>query len=283
MSKSLEQKWVFTRPKGVTYTAMCIWVDNNIHKPDCDLDKAYMYIWLICNMLVCKKKYFGDRWQDYNDFSSYLANDVFFRLRSERLVAVKSVLNYVKSIMNFRKMQYCNEMFSEVIDTNKPQYDYFNNDLFNEVTKNKLELYNHVELEIRIRDILVDTPNIILANIAESYKSNKRVYENLYISCLLTIINRMTLPNHNERILGKKVKSNTSFNDVDYITNNTDRELIIWHLPKELNDVVSIIVNRTYSTLINEIKEAINDSKVDEDEYASILATGFFGDSTDDR
>lgn len=174
-------------------------------------------------------------------------------------------------------------MFSEVIDTNKPQYDYFNNDLFNEVTKNKLELYNHVELEIRIRDILVDTPNIILANIAESYKSNKRIYENLYISCLLTIINRMTLPNHNERILGKKVKSNTSFNDVDYITNNTDRELIIWHLPKELNDVVSIIVNRTYSTLINEIKEAINDSKVDEDEYASILATGFFGDSTDDR
>ena len=43
-----------------------------------------------------------------------------------------------------------------------------------------------------------------------------------------------------------------------------------------------MIVSRSYNTIIDNIKEAMDSNKMEDDEYASILASGFFGDGSDD-
>ena len=282
MEKDLSKEWLFTRPKGVSYTAMCIWVDENISKPDCDDEKAYKYIWLIANMLACKAKYFGSRWLDYNDFSSYLANDVYFRLKDTKKKKIKSVLNYMKSILYFRKCAYCDETYSEVIDVKKSQYDKFNEDLFKDRYKNSLESYNHVMLEMQIEDIMEDLPNIIKSNISSVYKSDKKLYENIYISSLFTMINRITLPNSKLEFLTSKYRIHSKFDDIQYYVKNRDNNIISWHIPEEIQNIVSVIVSRSYNTIIDNIKEAMDSNKMEDDEYASILASGFFGDGSDD-
>ena len=282
MEKDLSNEWLFTRPKGVSYTAMCIWIDENIYKPDCDDNKAYMYIWLIANMLACKKRYFGNRWLDYNDFSSYLANDVYFRLKDPKKSKVKSVLNYMKSIIYFRKCMYCDETYSEVIDVSKSQYDKFNEDLFKDRYKNSLESYNHAMLEMQIEDIMEDLPNIIKSNISSVYKSDKKLYENIYISSLFTMINRVVLPNSKLEFLNNKYRIHSKFDDIQYYCKNRDTDIVSWHIPEEIRNVVSVIVSRSYNAIINSIKEAIDTNKMEDDEYASILASGFFGDGSND-
>lgn len=279
--KDLSKEWLFTRPKGVSYTAMCIWIDSHIYEPDCDIETAYKYLWLIANMLTCKKKYFGNRWQDYNDFSSYLANDVYFRLMDPKKKKIKSVLNYMKSIIYFRKNRYCKETFSEVVDLSKSQYSDFNEDLFRDINKSNLESYNHKNLELQVEDLMADIPNIVRSNISDVYKYNNRLYENIYISSLLTIINRFTLPNAKLEYIDNKLKE-SRLDLILYFCKNKDTDPVYWHLPQELKSVVSVVVNRSYGQIIKGINEAIDRNKVGDDEYISILATGFFGDEPND-
>ena len=279
--KDLSREWLYTRTKGVSYTDMCIWIDKNIHDPDCDVDTAYKYIWLLANMLACKAKYFIN-FNDYQNFSSYLATDVFLRLRNKEKKPIKSVLNYMKSILYFRKCMYCDETFSEVIDVSRSQYDNFNEDLFKDRFKNSLESYNHVTLELIIGDILEAMPEIIKSNISDSYKVNKRIYENIYISALLSSLNRIVLSNDKLEYLHSKHTKQSKFDDIKFYSKNKDSDLILWHLPKELESVVNVIVNRSYNSIINSIKEAIDYTKIDDDEYISVLASGFFGESVDD-
>ena len=188
----------------------------------------------------------------------------------------------MKSIIYFRKCMYCDETYSEVIDVNKSQYDRFNEDLFKDRYKNNLESYNHAMLEMQIEDIMEDLPNIIKSNISSVYKSDKKLYENIYISSLFTMINRITLPNDKLEFLTNKYRIHSKFDDIQYYVKNRDTNIISWHIPEEIKDIVSVIVSRSYNTIINSIKEAIDSNKVEDDEYNSILASGFFGDSSDD-
>ena len=61
-----------------------------------------------------------------------------------------------------------------------------------------------------------------------------------------------------------------------------DNNIISWHIPEEIQNIVSVIVSRSYNTIIDNIKEAMDSNKMEDDEYASILASGFFGDGSDD-
>ena len=40
---------LFTKPKNLKYTDLCIWIDANAYKSDCDDEKLYEYLFLITN------------------------------------------------------------------------------------------------------------------------------------------------------------------------------------------------------------------------------------------
>ena len=43
------------KDKKIKYTDMCIYIDNNINKPDADVEKIYDYLVKISYMLASKK------------------------------------------------------------------------------------------------------------------------------------------------------------------------------------------------------------------------------------
>ena len=79
------------------------------------MDKAFTYMYLLAYMLSCKAKYFKNI-DDYDGFAYFLAYSTYSRYQDKNKKPIKSVLNYMKSIMYFRKLTYDRETFCEVID-----------------------------------------------------------------------------------------------------------------------------------------------------------------------
>ena len=83
------------------------------------MDKAFTYMYLLAYMLASKAKYFKNL-NDYDGFAYSLAFSTYSRYMDPNKKKIKSVLNYMKSIMYFRKLTYDRETFCEVIN---PEYN----------------------------------------------------------------------------------------------------------------------------------------------------------------
>ena len=37
---------LYSKPKGMKYVDLAIWIDNNFYEPDCDRNKAFEYMYI---------------------------------------------------------------------------------------------------------------------------------------------------------------------------------------------------------------------------------------------
>lgn len=216
------------KPKGVTYTQMAIWIDNHIYEPDCDYDTAYEYMYLLAYMLAAKHKYFNTQ-EEYEDFSTFLAYNVFQRYTADKYVNngskhLKSVLNYMKSILYFRKMAFNAQYRQKIID---PKFDNFDSDVYVEKQRAAYEASNREALVNGILDTFKRVPRMIKCCIPKVYCDDKSLEANLYMSSMLTIINRITLNNKCSTIFEEKANSSPKFDEVKYYSSHsTDNEVV---------------------------------------------------------
>ena len=187
---------------------------------------------------------------------------------------IKSVLNYMKAIKYFRKISYERIAYSEMID---PMFDKnFNSDKLIENTKISFESNKRDILELYVSDSIKTFYKTIKNNIPWIYKNDKLIYNKLCISCLLSFTDRITLNKCVRDIYLNKYDKNVTFNNCNYLSKKLNSDsVILWHLPKEYENVVRIILNRSYNKFVEEVKEAINDMKVSDKEMSDIWATGF--------
>lgn len=266
----------FSKPKGMTYTDLCIWIDNNFYEPGCDMNKAFEYMYIIAYMLASKKKYFTNI-DDYDGYAQYLAFSTYTRMTNADKNQIKSVLNYMKSIMRFRKIGYQKETFSEVIDSEYNKA--WNGDLYTEKNINRLENGNRVQLESLVEDLLTQIPKSVHKNIPKVYKSDKFVSKNIYTSVLLTLLYNFTLPKINEDFLKQKEAQSSTFNNVEYYHKHLDNETVLWYLPESMKSVVVLVVNKVKCEILNDIKSVIDDYKMSEQEYKNIFNDIIFGEN----
>lgn len=95
----------YKKPADVTYTDMCIYVDENVYRDDLteiEQEQIYIYIYHICYMLACKGKYFKT-FEDYDNFALYTAAKLYARLIDARQFEDPPKLNKIKSILNYAK------------------------------------------------------------------------------------------------------------------------------------------------------------------------------------
>lgn len=101
---------------------MCIYIDENIYKPDHDVQKIFEYLQCLFYSLSMKKRYFNTEY-DYEQYSLYGATQVYLRLTNDKqflededkkLPRVKSVLNYIKNVLYPFKVNYQKDTFNEV-------------------------------------------------------------------------------------------------------------------------------------------------------------------------
>ena len=262
---------LFTKPTDVRYVDMCIWIDENFYKEDCDYNKAYTYMWLLAYMLAAKQKYFNDQ-SDYEEFASILAYNTYQRMMSKDKSKVKSVLNYMKSILYFRKVAYDSQKQQKIID---PKYDNFDSVGYVERCKSSYEDLENDRLFEGVVETLQEVPSIIRKNIPRVFKHDKVEYENIYISCLLSFIDKITLPCVYDDKLNHKLESSPNFDEVKYYKKYLDDNIILWHLPDSMSVVVMTIINKVNNIIVNEINELTDEIKISDEEFNGIMSSGF--------
>lgn len=118
--------WIWYRPKNLKVTDLCIYIDANkyeIKNSKEIADTIYNYIYLIVIAIAKKQAMFStfnNNSTIYRDFSLYCAQDIFMTLKyqiehdgeqqrrgngysNEVITPIKSILNYIKAIIVFRK------------------------------------------------------------------------------------------------------------------------------------------------------------------------------------
>jgi len=113
---------IFKKPENLRYVDMCIYVDKNVPQlldPDCPTeiqDTIYNYLWLLVKALAIKKRMFK-AFQDYDGYSFYAANRLYFALKKnlenqgkivkgKEIRPIKSCLNYTKALLYPMKIEY---------------------------------------------------------------------------------------------------------------------------------------------------------------------------------
>lgn len=255
---------IFSKP-NIKYTEMCIYVDSIVNKQEKpteeELNKCFEYIFHVGFMLAHKHKYFNKSYY-YEEFALFLATKVMYRLffnpklnevdenGQPKLTKIKSVLNYMKSIIYCRKVEFEQENYSQQIFKQDIEYNFsysYNNDLY--------QFAREIDISLYFKYLSSTIKHIIYKN--NFYKNDKLFMKNIYISCLLTVLNSFTFSRSDIQ------KLYTTYSSIDskyrllsrLYSKNRENSLILYHLSHEYSDYVKVLVNKIYKQIKEDLCE----------------------------
>lgn len=276
---------IFNRPRNITNTQMCIYIDDNIYTNEYDEELVFQYLYFIILSLSYKMKLFVNR-KYYDDFAIFGATRVFLRLINKRqyklkengepeLKKVKSVLNYIKSVLyplklDFEKSDYYQGV-PYIDETDK--YITFNvtNLLYNsldEMSKCDFKLFLG-QINSLCKEVLEHTP----------YKNSKE-YLNVYTSILLTLLKQFTISEKNRNYLlylHNKVRLDTQH--IQRVYKEIPEKVVLFHLPESYRQIIFILVREVKSHITSELTEFIDMYTYDNEEIEQMLKLSFLGDA----
>ena len=170
-----------------------------MYKEDVDPNTVFEYLWHIIYMLARKGNFFG-RSNYYDDFSTYLATQIYFRIKNPKqfddnsdMKKIKSILNYIKSIIYPRKVTFEQEYYSQVvsapIEDEDVEYDVRYS--FSDMLSESVDEISRVEFDLCLQNI-PKTIKTFLKRIPY-YHCDKVLWNNIYISCLLTFLDSIVI------------------------------------------------------------------------------------------
>lgn len=120
-------------------------------------------------MLARKAKFFKSS-KYYDDFSTYFATQVFFRIKntkqfdsSYKMEKLKSVLNYMKSILYPRKVSFEQEYYSQVLsrpdENNEVLYDV--NYSFSNMISESIDELSRIDFDACLHDTTKTLKNFL--------------------------------------------------------------------------------------------------------------------------
>lgn len=256
---------VFTND-DVRYVDMAIYIDRHIYEEGFDEEKIYLYLCDLVYMLASKKRFFNNK-KDCRDFSIFFASILLLRLEDKRqftldengnhqLPRIKSILNYIKKTIYAYKVQYQQQFYKQNKNEEELTYENISN----------LEVSNNfIESEIQIGKVefltcLESIPNTIkyvLKTIPR--KKNSSEYSNIYISCLLTFLNQISLSNNEINRIESITKSESSRDTCwDYLySKGIKDDIVLYHLDESYSDYIGYLVNKVKIELKNNMSDIL--------------------------
>lgn len=253
----------FQKPKGLKYTDMCIYIDGIVARgnpTEDEKNKIFEYLYHLAFMLAHKKKYFNRSYY-YEEFAMYFATEVMYRLffnprlkelndKGEPVLPpVKSVLNYMKSVIYGRKVEFeqkfYSQKYSEFDDAN---YLYtFNENPYEFLKESHVELYLK-GLRKTIKKIVYDK---------NFYRNDKNTMKNIYISVMLTILDWLTFSGEDK----KRLENTYSSMDSKYrlltrlYAKNRENSLVVYHLDESFNSYIRVLANKVFNNIKKDLAE----------------------------
>lgn len=262
----------------IKYTEMAIYIDNHIYTDDCDDDKVFIYLYYLSLMLAHKNKLFK-RQEYYEDFALTFAEDMYMRLKNPKQEMLKedgapkmhkltSILNYMKRTIYGRKVAFEQEKYSQSFSVNQKLEKDVRTTQFSVI--NQINYYkksfNEVELEVCLNDIC-KTIKGFLVNIP--YYNNKKEWENIYISCLLTLLNSFILSKTDDIIINEikynNHKEDKKIYDMELVRQKeSNNNVILYHLDFSMKNYIDILCKKIKKYLSETYKISSYDSYIDE-------------------
>ena len=263
---------LYSKEENKRYTQMAKEFDEEFYTPNRDDNKLFKYMYLIFYMLACKSNYFK-KFEDYDGYAQYSATKIYARyLKKEKKgIQIKSVLNYAKSCKSHLKVDYQNEAFEQVTKDGDEDVQAYQQTYRDTIRTS----YNHDDVVEDTYEILGTFPKIAKEVIKESpYKTDKLLCKHLYMSCLLTFLNSITLPN---TVLEKK-DSRKDISDnyiVKQYQKNMEEPPLLWKLSSDYSDIVKMFVNKIRARMSGDINDVIQSNNLPEDIIDSIIASAY--------
>lgn len=259
-------KW--KRDPGMKVTDMCKYVDKNSYKlseegkyPE-EENTIYNYLWLIVKALAIKKRMFSS-FQDYDGYSFYAANRLYFAIKKsyvnagsvikgKTITPIKSCLNYTKHILYPMKLDYQKETFNEVISEEfvSKKFDAFSykNKMMESAAASQGSYKQFYEY---VTELFNDSSGLIQKLLKKSpFGPNSFEYKRLKISILLNCL-------HNLKTKGK----------LDF----EPPTIILWKLPKSMSNYVRVLLREFCTELKVEIMECHSASSISTDILDSLI------------
>lgn len=229
----------FHKPSNLRYTEMCMYIDANLDKivqtgehPDIE-NKIFEYLYHILYALSCKQNFFP-KFEDYDLFALYGASELYISMRNKQrnagqiirgkeVVPIKSCLNFIKSVLFPLKVNYTRQTFATVFN---PELDQ-DTSIISENLKEGIRSAYRPELDQDLDDVMKHLPNYIEKIVHQTpYKNDPLMVKRLYISCQLTFLSDITIPNKLTKRLNKYKKNNDDTKLLNLYKANNDEVIL---------------------------------------------------------
>jgi hypothetical protein len=214
-------------------------------------------------MLTVKRNYFNSTKLN-EDFSIYAASNYYMRLQDERqfeenspIEPIRSILNYIRKTLYSVRREYVNKYLPEQEISLDIEYMSIDNDSFDMYVSRKVdfmskyEFGNYLEsVDTIVKDSLKSIP----------YPQDTPIWTNIYISCMLSLLNSITLKN-------KDIKRLNNFKRPNSLTDNLLNELylnerynstILYHLEDNMYNYITVLTNKIRHKLAQELSQSLH-------------------------
>ena len=266
---------IFKKPKDVRYVEMAMYVDEKIKQQNISEEESsliYEYLYHLIYMLSVKHKYFNKEVY-YDEFAISLAGDVFHRLFTNpkldeldengnpKMVRIKSCLNYIKAILYGRKVAFEQTNYSQKY-VSLDESTLVDSTTYNSYSsiRDNIQFNLNIDMDLYLNSISKTIKHFIYTN--SPYKKNKMLLKNIYISCLLSIVNSLTFTiNDVKGIENKYTKPDAKFRYLcKAYKQNRDNCIILYHLPHKYKDYIKLLVRQLYTLIGKDIQEVCSSS-----------------------
>lgn len=268
---------------GIRYSDKAIWVDENAYKEDCDQQKLFSYIRDICMALATTRKMMQNP-EEYSDFADYMACRIYMRYKDARqyderrqnfkrkkMSKIKSVSNYVNDTIFYLKSQYNSENF---------QYTWKKKEIEEDTPSSLISLIDCCVADTRDMEFRSDMHSIpatidrFLSKIPK--KKNSLEWHNIKISCMLTILNYISLTKQEKRRIVKiQHRKDHSISDINKIYQDAKyREPILYNLPDEMANYIAVLSRKIIREIAFDLSETVGYFTTANNMISDVLSDG---------
>lgn len=251
---------------------MAIWIDENYNKESCDDVKLYEYLYHLLYMIAYQHNYFKNLDQ-YDDYALQGASKLFLRLKDKRqdgdapvLKPIKSILNYIKTISYPYKVDFEQTAY---IETSQEALILHSDTLnLSNYIAEESDIFDRIDFQQSLNSI-----NLIIKDYLKSipYKKNSPEFKNIYISCMLTLMNSITIAAEGVSRISNQLNILDSTLNRLY-KRSKYQDPILYHLPNSMLNYIKVLVREIEHAVAKELSALTGDRISSEISIKNLIA-----------